>query len=116
MADFDLQVALMADHLAARLAAVGGRRCRLIKLASATGALLRTDTVDGRCVGPPALGRLFMLLGAPLTPGTDWRFVNTTPVRRIEPQQAGVLRFWTESGSVYLWEPLPDSDSPSLPA
>ncbi len=116
MADFDPRMALMADLLAVRLAVGGGQRCRLIKLASATGALLRTDSVDGRCISPPTLARIFMLLGQPLVPGHDHRFVNTTPVERIEPQQAGVLKFWTESGSVYLWEPLPCVDSPSLPA
>lgn len=116
MDDFDPQGALMADLLAARLAAGGGQRCRLIKLASTTGALLRTDAVDGRCIGRPARGRIFEVLASPLTPGTDWRYVNTTPVQRVEPQQAGVLKFWTSSGSLYLWEPLPDADSPCLPA
>lgn len=112
MADLDPQLALTIHLLAVRLAIGGGQRCRLIKLASATGAILRTDAVDGLCIGRPARGRIFELLAKALTPATDWRYVNTTPVQMIQPQQAGVLQFWTESGSIYLWEPLPTTDAP----
>jgi hypothetical protein len=80
-------------------------KCKLTKISRPDGAPggPRTDTIEGKAVGPPVLGAYFEMTGKPLTEGAVVRYVSTSRVMAMEPVEGGSI-LTTESGSRYRLE------------
>ncbi len=67
---------------------------------------LRTSSVEGECQ-PPEIGNMFVLINdEPLTKGASNRWVNTSPVKEIVSETETEIVFRTESGTLYVYEPI----------
>lgn len=65
---------------------------------------LRTDEVEGQCIGLPVIGRDFILIGKPLVEGYAFRFIQTTPVKSLKLENGSMI--FTTDNSTYKLEVL----------
>lgn len=77
---------------------------RLFKISS-THSNLRTDQVDGECIGVPMVGDCFVMTSEPLTEGADVRIVATTTIREVAKLTKNLYEFKTRN-STYRFEVL----------
>ena len=66
---------------------------------------LRTDSVQGSTKELPTIGKRFVMMAESLSDESDFRYVGTSEVERVEPIEGfditNTYRFTTWSGSVY---------------
>lgn len=74
------------------------------------GEKLRNGVVRGKLLNSIALGKSVYVAGDPLTPGTDVRLFNTSPLIDIEEEGQEYLVV-TASGSVYRIRVIADEEA-----
>ena len=80
-------------------------KCKLTKVKSVHN-IVRTKEMDGFCDMPPTEGLSFKIVNdKPLTNGYTNRLIMTSPVMVVKPE-INKIRFFTESGSEYIWESI----------
>lgn len=67
------------------------------------GVALRTNSVEGEFEQLPTVGEKFIILGEPLTEGTDVRVVSTSPVVAVDDPTQQTMFIKTEN-SLYKLE------------
>lgn len=71
---------------------------------------LRTKTVIGECETLPELNKSFEMTSESLTPGMDFRFIQTSPVVKIVNQTHTFVEFETEN-STYIVDILNENNN-----
>jgi hypothetical protein len=67
---------------------------------------VRTEEMEGLCDMPPTVGLSFQIMNdKPLEKGYTNRLIMTSPVMTAI-REGGKIRFFTESGSEYIWEDM----------
>ncbi len=63
---------------------------------------VRTKTVEGETIKLPTIGQTFDMTAEPFNPNADYRFIRTSPVKKIKEIDEHSMHFWTHNSMYKL--------------